>query len=119
MEFTYVNDDGEESIVDLPTKMEVCRDCEGKGKTYLGWRKGDQPAFTQADRDEDPDGFEDMMSGHYDRDCQGCNGLRVVEIVDADALEAQDKALWNFWVEDKRAEHEHREICRMEERMGC
>lgn len=48
----------------------ICDRCDGDGKVV-------HPAlsvWTSEDRYEDPDGFEDMMNGAYDRPCAKCGG---------------------------------------------
>jgi len=71
----YTDDDLE---VALPTKFEVCPQCEGKGMScaYLG-------AFTAEDMiEEGPEFMEEYMAGHYDRTCDECGGKRVVPALD-------------------------------------
>lgn len=55
-------------------KYEVCPRCEGEGKIVHPGLS----VWTESDRWEDPEGFEDMMSGRYDVTCPECHGLRVV-----------------------------------------
>jgi len=55
-------------------KYEVCSNCQGEGKVV-------NPAlsvWTESDRAENPEGFENMMRGDYDQPCGECKGLRVV-----------------------------------------
>jgi hypothetical protein len=86
-QITLYDDDGEDYTVDFPAKFEVCWDCNGRGSVYLGWTSADQPAFTACDIDEDPEFFEDYMSGRYDKPCPTCKGERVT-------LEVTDPETW-------------------------
>jgi RecJ-like exonuclease len=52
----------------------ICPRCEGDGKVV-------HPAcsvWTQEDRYNDPDGFDEMMEGAYDVTCQRCGGTGKV-----------------------------------------
>lgn len=53
---------------------EVCPECEGHGKTVNPLLS----VWTESNRYEDPEGFDNMMSGLYDVTCPTCKGLRVV-----------------------------------------
>lgn len=107
---TVTTDEGEE--ISLPTKYEVCPQCEGHGTSsaYLG-------AFTQSEWQEQDEEFRvDYMAGRYDRTCETCKGLRVVEVVDQGRLTPEQKKLYEEAVEDER---QYRAICEAERRMGA
>ena len=108
---TIYNAEGEEQELFLPTHREVCPTCDGKGTSsaYLG-------AFSGDDMREDPEFFEDYMAGRYDRTCEECNGLRVIEVVDIDKMPAADRALYE---EHMREEASYNSMCEMERRMGA
>lgn len=75
------------------TEWELCPECRGEGKVV-------HPAlsvWTEEDRYEDPEGFEDMMAGMYDQRCKRCDGRRVVE---ADNEEEQED--WEERLADAR-----------------
>lgn len=95
----------------LPSKMEVCGGCGGKGQSsaYLG-------AFTEDQIAEDPEFFEDYMASRYDRVCGECNGLRVVEVLDWARLTPEQRAMV-----EKRAREEAYDarLTIMERRMGA
>ena len=57
-----------------PIKYELCPQCEGSGRMV----NRALSVWTESARDEDPEGFENMLHGHYDVKCDRCNGLRVV-----------------------------------------
>lgn len=58
--------------------FEVCPTCRGHGTTVHAALS----VWTEQDRAEDPDGFEDMMNGVYDVGCPQCHGKRVVSTAD-------------------------------------
>jgi DnaJ-class molecular chaperone len=68
-------------------KFEVCPTCEGEGKMV----NRAVSVWTESDRYEDPDGFADMMDGHYDVVCDECNGKRVVTAEDHEDFEESRK----------------------------
>ena len=102
------DDDGGER--ELPTKFEVCGQCEGRGKSsaYLG-------AFTRDDfEDEGPEFEEDYFAGRYDRACETCGGKRVVEVVDREKLSKADLKAWDAQEEER---YQDAETSRMERLM--
>lgn len=58
-----------------PPKYHLCPQCQGHGVTV----HAAVSVWTESDREEDPEGFEDMLAGHYDVTCPRCRGLRVVD----------------------------------------
>lgn len=58
----------------MSQKWRVCPLCRGEGTVVARHSR----VWTQDDRDQDPDGFESMMAGHYDETCERCQGRRVV-----------------------------------------
>lgn len=112
---TFTNSDGDEVVADFPAEWEICGDCQGEGKTYLGWAAKDQPAFTAEDfAYEGPDFYEDYMSGAYDSTCPVCNGDGKVLI-----LKQGSGPLWDEYVEWVREEAHYQAICEAERRFGC
>jgi len=101
--------------VKLPLHKEVCPDCDGEGShaKHLG-------AYTQADREEmGEEWYEfiaDVTSGHYDRPCEGCAGLRVIDVVDEHLTDPAVLKEWFAWLADG---YESEAIERMERRMGA
>jgi hypothetical protein len=64
---------------------EVCDGCDGSGTTTFGWHRSEAAAFTADDLDEmGYEGREELASGAYDRACPTCEGLRVIQVFDAD-----------------------------------
>lgn len=101
----------EEQEIHLPVKFEICSTCRGKGSSssYLG-------AFTREDMDEmGEEFFEDYRRGNYDRACDECKGLRVVEVVDRENC---DPALLEEYDKQCQEEYLDAHISRMERMLG-
>ncbi len=97
----------------VPSKVEVCPTCRGKGQHSLAIG-----AITQEDRERDwsDDEFQDYMDGFYDRQCETCRGLRVVDEPDWDAMTPFQAELADRWYQD---EADYQAVCAAERRMGC
>ena len=57
------------------SEWEVCPGCRGEGTQV----RVEFSVWTEDDRFNDPEGFEEMMSGRYDEVCRVCEGRRVVK----------------------------------------
>lgn len=135
IELTWTEEDEDENsesygdeiefVETFPAKMEVCPNCEGHG-THL--REGMRyHAYT---REEFENEFDDEMKeeyfkrgGIYDVQCSECKGLRVVPVVNEDALNKEQKELYARYqkYEEERAQDDaaYEAECRMERLMGC
>lgn len=102
---------GEEERVSVPTVKRQCGGCRGRGMSsaYLG-------AFTQEDRMQDPEFFEDYMAGEYDRTCDVCRGCGTVTEVDP-ARCTDDQ--WQRHLDELRENAEYEAMVAAEVRMGC
>jgi len=82
--YTLHDDDGSSEDVVLPSKFVVCDRCEGRGvhDCWEGGMTGDEMA------EQGPEYLDDYLSGVYDTRCTVCDGLRVIEVVDTDRLDA-------------------------------
>lgn len=100
-------DDGSER--ELPTKFEVCPQCEGKGKSsaYLGAFSGRRLEEMR----DDPEWCEDYFGGRFDRPCETCKGLRVVPVVDERLCDPADL---KAYIKQEREFAEMRQIERQE-----
>ncbi len=58
----------------MAPKYKVCPQCEGEGRMVARHSQ----VWTQSDREQDPEGFQAMLDGQYDQQCDMCQGLRVV-----------------------------------------
>lgn len=79
----------------LPKVWQICSHCRGNGQSsaYLG-------AFTQEDREQDPDFFEAYMEGEYDRPCDVCGGTGKVQEVDVDNLDEVQRLAYDEFLDD-------------------
>jgi RecJ-like exonuclease len=76
--------------VELPSKMEVCPRCHGRG-VHDCWEGG----MTAEEMWEQGDDFiDDYRAGMYDRVCSVCDGRNVVEVVDEDRCTPELLAAW-------------------------
>lgn len=123
IKFTYENEDGDEIAVELPAKYVVCHECDGEGKTHLGWTRREQPAYTFEDFEQDPDLREELAQGVYDRPCPTCNGRTTVLEVDHAACKRTAHPLireaYAAWIARQREDAEFRAMCESERRMGA
>ena len=88
---TVEDDDGEEYEIDVPAIFEVCETCRGTGKHVAPGV--DSHGISAEEFAEDPDFAEAYFRGHYDVRCYGCNGERVVPIMDLEKLPKDTQAL--------------------------
>lgn len=108
--------ESEDENFSVPTCMEVCPQCHGKGTScaHLG-------AFTQSDREEMGDEWfefsDDMRRGMYDRTCDTCDGRNVVHVVDE--ANFQPGPAWQAWVKWRDEFYETENTYRMERMMGA
>lgn len=122
----YVNDDGDEVELELPSKMEVCSDCQGHGSVLTEGMRGH--AYTREEFEEEFDDEEDRQAyfkrgGKYDVECPTCHGKNVMPVVDEEKmpanLKAQYKEYQEYQEEADRLDAEFRAASRMERMMGC
>lgn len=83
--FTHETSHGVEHTHTLPSKFDVCHDCEGHGTHLAGGIR--EHAYTADELDEAFDDDEDRAAyftrgGRYDVECETCHGQRVVAVVD-------------------------------------
>lgn len=107
-EWSRCTDTDEEEIVELRTRKEVCPTCEGQGKC---WPRG--LCFTQCDFEEDPDLYEHVQDGTFDRECPECRGLRVVDVV------CESDPNYRAWQDHLEEEAAYERMCEAERRFGC
>ena len=89
--FTLEDDNGDEVVIEVAGKHDVCPECEGHGKVLCEGLRG--VAFTHEDMSEaGPDFREDYMSGRYDVQCPECHGRRVVVVPDEQYMSDEQKA---------------------------
>jgi len=87
-----VDKDYEKEKMLMPAHYEVCPKCAGEGKHSNP--SLDSNGFSDEIRSDDPEFYEDYMSGRHDITCTECKGKRVVPVVDVSACTyAQKRAL--------------------------
>lgn len=110
----YNEEDHSESDEDIPVLFEVCPTCNGKGKHVNP--SIDCNGLTAEDFAEDPDFAESYISGMYDVPCYGCDGRRVVPVVDEERTPRDLLAkLHQKWQD----EADYRATVMAERRFGC
>lgn len=82
----------------LPMHKEVCDVCRGEGKMVN--RSIDGNGLSPDDYDLDEDFWDDYHSGYYDVTCDECNGLRVIDVVDSEAMSAEMLKAWDDFNDD-------------------
>lgn len=81
---TIIDEDGDEELVSVPSKYEVCWSCEGKGSMVNPAIDGN--GISPEEFHDDPGFAEEYFSGVYDIVCPKCKGQRVIEEVDVENL---------------------------------
>ncbi len=106
MEVMFENDEGEEITLTLPSKKEVCSECDGSGYVLRGGLRG--AAFSREEFEEEFSDEEDREAyftrgGKYDETCDHCHGKNVVDVVDEEHIPADKKADYEAWLESDNA----------------
>ena len=122
---TYITDRGEEIVLDLPAKNEVCHDCDGEGYVLCEGMRGyaySAEEFCESfDAEERAEYFR--PGGRYDVVCPTCKGKNVIAVVDEDnipdSLKAQYEAYSEYAEEVARIDACDRATVAAERRMGC
>lgn len=116
-DYTHAGDDptddwADETRLIVPAKREVCSRCNGEGVH-------DHPAFSNGPSPEmfdDPDFREDYMGGVHDVSCSECDGKRVTDVPDWDAMTERQRELAEQHWQD---ESNHAAEVAAERRAGC
>jgi hypothetical protein len=115
IELTWTNEDGDEVTHTFPSTNEVCERCEGYG-THLNSNIGSYgysaEEFAESFPDDNLMGYNPReeyfkRGGIYDVTCEECNGNKVVEVVDEDKLNEEQKKLfakYEEYMEEKAAD---------------
>jgi hypothetical protein len=100
----------EDRIARIAVERIVCPVCRGRGSSsaYLG----DVTEWLR----EDPDAVEDYVGGFYDRECDECHGLRVIDEPVEAGSDPADWARLMAWLRDAA---DHRREIAAERRMGA
>ncbi len=81
--FEVEDDNGDDVEHVIPSKFEVCSNCEGRGSHVNRAIDGD--GISPEDFARDPDFEEEYFAGSYDVPCDECHGKRVALVADWDA----------------------------------
>ena len=121
IEVVFENDNGDETVVSLPAKYEVCSDCEGHGMVlnesmrFHAYTAEEFSDFTDEDREQ-----YFKRGGIYDVVCSTCKGMRVEKVLDTDAkLTSEQKEALKLMREREADDREYEHLCRMERMMGA
>lgn len=103
IEVSYENDEGEEVTESLPSKKEVCPECDGDGYVLRGGMRGyaySAEEFAESfDEEEAAEYFK--RGGRYDEVCDCCHGKNVVAVVDESRLTEDQKVIFQAWTESQ------------------
>jgi len=92
----YLEDGGEET---LPMHWAVCDVCKGAGKHINP--SIDCCGISPQTFAEDPDFAEDYFGGTYDQTCNCCQGRTTIQVIDWDALTAEQRKLYEQQLKDE------------------
>jgi predicted methyltransferase len=95
MRLTWTDEEGEEVSHIVPSKKEVCHDCDGHGMVLNESMR--HHAYTSDDEEmHDPEFREEYFKrgGIYDVQCPTCKGHNVEEVVDESRLSDEQKKLY-------------------------
>lgn len=114
------NGDIYEEDLQVPSRFEVCPECEGCGTDRGRSVECDGGGFTASEWNEacaeDDEFAENYFSGRYDRTCEYCRGKRVIEMIDR---ERADPKVLEQYDAQMEAEADFRAEQAAERRMGC
>ena len=103
IEYTWIDDEGEEITHSFPAVNEVCDRCEGFG-THLNPSIGNH-AYSREEFEESFDEEEQeeyfRHGGRYDVQCEVCNGNKVILVVDELHLFNEDIELYKQYKESQ------------------
>ena len=123
MKVMYENDEREEIELELPSKMEVCPDCDGHGTVLTEGMRGHAYTMEEFHESFDEEEAQEYFTrgGRYDVQCPTCHGDNVVPVVDEKLIPEKDKEAYAEWVKSEnqkaRWDAEDRQTRRMEDGM--
>jgi len=121
IELTYINDEGEEITMSLPSVKEVCHECNGEGYVLREGLRGHaysaEEFYESFDDEEDREAYF-TRGGKYDEQCHVCHGKNVVDVVDEEHLNSAQKEFYEAFQEYEndrlQSEADDRRTMRME-----
>jgi len=103
--------------VKVPIKFVVCDTCDGQGSHVNP--SIDSNGLTAKDFAEDPDFAEEYMSGRYDVTCYGCNGEKVVPVIDGEGADDDTREILELIAKQQADDDEFEAMSAAERSMGC
>lgn len=108
IEWETLNDEGDEIVVQITSRKEVCPRCDGEGMT---WPEG--LYFTSIDFEEDPDLQENIVTDMYNIICPKCKGKNVVDVP------CESDPNYPAWCKYQDEEEAYQAMVASELRYGC
>lgn len=99
IKITLQHDDDSEEDFELPSKMEVCDDCNGETYVLCEGMRGVGYSREDFENDFDDEEREEYFTrgGRYDVVCPTCKGKNVVPVVDLDHCTPEQKEIYQAW----------------------
>ena len=94
--------------VELPTIMEVCGTCSGKGTTVDPAIDGH--GISPEEFADDPDFAESYFRGDYDVPCRTCSGHKVVPVADLDKMSPDYRSAYESQLSQQAADQQEIEL---------
>lgn len=112
---TGEDEDGNETVLSIPARYEVCDRCRG---TWSHTNPAiDGNGITGDEMDElGPEFLEDYLGGVYDVQCEECRGERLVLVPDDDRCSPEQLKAYHAHL---REEWEYRALVAAERRVGA
>ena len=82
-----IHEDYGEGELSVPSKRELCRECDGTGRTDCFDNGISSEMWSEMNGDE----REEYRGGMYDAPCRECKGAKVVEVPDYDAMTPEQR----------------------------
>lgn len=88
-EWLSIDDNGDESVIDLPQEWVICGECNGEGKSLCDGMRGHAYSAEEFYEAFDEDERHGYFNGRYDTPCNSCNSSGKVKEINWDKLEPE------------------------------
>jgi RecJ-like exonuclease len=126
IELKYVDGDGDEVVISVPSHNVVCDECDGEGFVLApGMREHaySQEEFNESFSDDEDRAAYFQRGGKYDVTCPCCKGKNVVKVPDVDKMSGDVKAQYIAYCEYREEKARFDSMWNaernMERMMGC
>lgn len=125
IEIKYENEEGVEITLSLPSRKEVCSDCEGEGYVLCEGMRGYAYSLEEFEESFDEEEREEYFKrgGQYDQVCPSCKGANVIDVIDEEkipSVQKEEYAKYQAYAEEvAKYEAESRAERNAERRFGC